>query len=88
MFQWYNVRLSHTYVVFVARNYGIPYGISLHFQVSENFYFDLNDNSLRSMVSQHVGRVDEASKCTQAVFSTTQSLNGIFIVVKVRTHVG
>ncbi|VDN34370.1 unnamed protein product [Gongylonema pulchrum] len=50
--------------------------------ISENFYFDMNDDSLRSMVSQHVTCVDEASKCTQAIFSISESLSDIFIVVK------
>lgn len=52
-------------------------------QISENFYFDLNDDWLRAMISKHVGREDEASKCTQAVFSISQSIADVFIVVKV-----
>uniref|UniRef100_A0A9J2PJV5 Dedicator of cytokinesis protein 7 n=1 Tax=Ascaris lumbricoides TaxID=6252 RepID=A0A9J2PJV5_ASCLU len=51
-------------------------------KISENFYFDLNDDWLRAMISKHVGREDEASKCTQAVFSISQSIADVFIVVK------
>ncbi|VDM97928.1 unnamed protein product [Thelazia callipaeda] len=51
-------------------------------KISENFYFDLNDESLSTMISRHVDRVDEASKCTLAAFSISQPLNDIFVVVK------
>ncbi|EFO23679.1 hypothetical protein LOAG_04806 [Loa loa] len=51
-------------------------------KISENFYFDVNDDLLQAMISQHADCVDEASKCTQAVFSISQPLNDIFIVIK------
>ncbi|VDN86941.1 unnamed protein product [Brugia pahangi] len=34
------------------------------------------------MISQHADCVDDASKCTQAIFSISQPLNDIFIVIK------
>ncbi|VDN88705.1 unnamed protein product [Brugia pahangi] len=34
------------------------------------------------MISQHADCVDDASKCTQAIFSITQPLNDIFLVIK------
>ncbi|VDM43975.1 unnamed protein product, partial [Toxocara canis] len=51
-------------------------------KISENFYFDMNDESLRAMLAKHVGREDDASKCTQAAFSISQPVADIFIVVK------
>ncbi|VDK44685.1 unnamed protein product [Anisakis simplex] len=51
-------------------------------KVSENFYFDVNDEILRAMISKRAGHEDSASKCTQAAFSISQSVNNIFIVVK------
>lgn len=54
------------------------------FQISENFHFDLNDDSLLAMISQHADCVDEASKCTQAIFSISQPLIDLFIVIRVK----
>lgn len=52
-------------------------------KISENFYFDLNDDSLREMISRHVARVDDTSKCTQALFSINRAISDVFIVIKV-----
>ncbi|CAG9532753.1 unnamed protein product [Cercopithifilaria johnstoni] len=60
----------------------VLYDLKERRRISENFYFDLNNDSLRAMISQHADCIDEASKCTQAVFSISQSLNDIFIVIK------
>nr|CRZ23221.1 Bm4167 [Brugia malayi] len=60
----------------------VLYDLKERRKISENFYFDLNDDSLRAMISQHADCVDDASKCTQAVFSISQPLNDIFIVIK------
>uniref|UniRef100_A0A158Q851 Dedicator of cytokinesis protein 6 n=1 Tax=Elaeophora elaphi TaxID=1147741 RepID=A0A158Q851_9BILA len=60
----------------------VLYDLKERRKISENFYFDLNDDSLRAMISHHTDCVDEASKCTQAVFSISQPLNDIFIVIK------
>ncbi|EJW79981.1 hypothetical protein WUBG_09110, partial [Wuchereria bancrofti] len=60
----------------------VLYDLKERRKISENFYFDLNDDSLRAMISQHADCVDEASKCTQAIFSISQPLNDIFIVIK------
>ncbi|KAM3718829.1 Dedicator of cytokinesis protein [Dirofilaria immitis] len=51
-------------------------------KISENFYFDLNHDSLRGMILQHADCMDEASKCTQAIFSISRPLNDVFIVIK------
>uniref|UniRef100_A0A0N5ALW0 Dedicator of cytokinesis protein 6 n=1 Tax=Syphacia muris TaxID=451379 RepID=A0A0N5ALW0_9BILA len=51
-------------------------------KISENFYFDLNEEPLLKMLSNHIKAVDAASKCTQAAFSISGSLKDIFIVIR------
>lgn len=51
-------------------------------KVSENFYFDMNGESLRKMVEPHVGRCDTSTLSRACVFNITHPSPDLFLVMK------
>lgn len=51
-------------------------------KVSENFYFDMNPDSLRKMVEPHVGYCDPSTMSRACVFNITYPSSDLFLVIK------
>ncbi|XP_075219096.1 dedicator of cytokinesis [Lycorma delicatula] len=51
-------------------------------KISENFYFDLNSESLRRMLQPHVPYSDVSTMCRACVFNITYPSSDLFIVIK------
>lgn len=51
-------------------------------KISENFYFDLNSESLNKMLNSHIPYADTSTKARSAVFEITQPSSDLFLVIK------
>ncbi|XP_052775389.1 dedicator of cytokinesis protein 7-like isoform X2 [Mya arenaria] len=51
-------------------------------KISENFYFDMNSDSMRRMVSMHLPFSDPSTTSKAAIFSITYPSPDVFLVVK------
>ncbi|EDW80222.1 uncharacterized protein Dwil_GK21076 [Drosophila willistoni] len=51
-------------------------------KVSENFYFDMNSESLRRMLAGHVGTPDVSTQSHAAIFEISQPSNDLFLVIR------
>ena len=61
--------------------YRILYLVS--FQISENFYFDLNTDPMKKMISLHVPYEDTSTISKAGIFSITYPSPDVFLVIKV-----
>ena len=52
-------------------------------KISENFYFDLTQESIKKMLNNHIPYQDVSSLSRGAIFSITHPSPDIYIVVKV-----
>lgn len=52
------------------------------FQISENFYFDMNSEWCRKLVREHNPRTDISTLSRSAVFSITYPSTDVFLVIK------
>ena len=53
------------------------------FQISENFYFDLNSESMKNMISLHIPYEDTSTISKAGIFSITYPSPDVFLVIKV-----
>lgn len=51
-------------------------------KVSENFYFDMNSDSLKLMLSNHVRCADISTQSRSAIFEITYPSNDLFLVIR------
>ncbi|XP_072019097.1 dedicator of cytokinesis protein 7-like isoform X1 [Amphiura filiformis] len=51
-------------------------------KISENFYFDLNTENIKSMLKPHLGYPDVSSLARSALFSITYPSSDVYIVIK------
>ncbi|CAM6031703.1 unnamed protein product, partial [Sphagnum compactum] len=51
-------------------------------KLSENFYFDLNSESLNKMLTSHVLYADTSSKARSAIFEITNPSHDLFLVIR------
>ncbi|XP_035782880.1 dedicator of cytokinesis protein 7-like [Anopheles albimanus] len=51
-------------------------------KLSENFYFDMNSESLRRMLVSHVPLVDISTQAREAVFDITNPSNELYLVIR------
>lgn len=51
-------------------------------KISENFYFDMNSETIKQMLSSHVGRWDISTLSRSAVFDILHPSSDIFLVIK------
>ena len=51
-------------------------------QISENFYFDMMPDSIKSMIKGNLGYADVSSQARSAIFSLTYPSNDVYIVIK------
>ena len=52
-------------------------------QISENFYFDVNPDSVKRMVSLHVPFQDMSTTSKAGIFSITYPSPDVFLVIRV-----
>ncbi|CAE1287279.1 DOCK6_7_8 [Acanthosepion pharaonis] len=52
-------------------------------KISENFYFDLNPESINKMISLHIPFKDRSTRSQNAIFSLTYPSPDVFIVIRV-----
>ena len=57
--------------------------MKLFFQISENFYFDLNSESMKNMISLHIPYEDTSTISKAGIFSITYPSPDVFLVIKV-----
>lgn len=53
------------------------------FQISENFYCDLNSEQFKNFLKPHTPRVDQSTIARSAIFSITYPSPDIYLVIKV-----
>ena len=51
-------------------------------KVSENFYFDMNSDTVKRMLGSHLGPADISTQARACVFDVTTSPGDLFLVVK------
>ncbi len=51
-------------------------------KVSENFYFDLNSDDIRAMLSSHTSQVDASTQSKACIFNITYPSPDLFLVIK------
>ncbi|XP_038048648.1 dedicator of cytokinesis protein 7-like isoform X3 [Patiria miniata] len=51
-------------------------------KISENFYFDLNTESLKGMIKTHLGYPDPSTLARNAIFSITYPSDYVYLVIK------
>lgn len=51
-------------------------------KISENFYFDLNSESLKRMLSGHISYADPSTLARSAVFEISQPSHDLFLVIR------
>ena len=51
-------------------------------KISESFYFDLNSDEIRSMLSPHVPYVDASTQSKGCIFNITYPSPDLFLVIK------
>lgn len=54
------------------------------FQISENFYFDLNSEQMKGLLRPHVPPAAITTLARSAIFSITYPSQDVFLVIKVR----
>lgn len=51
-------------------------------RVSENFYFDLNSDEIRAMLSPHTSFVDASTQSRACIFNISHPSPDLFLVIK------
>ncbi|XP_040566544.1 dedicator of cytokinesis protein 7 isoform X1 [Lepeophtheirus salmonis] len=51
-------------------------------KVSENFYFDMNNEDMRSMMVGHINKIDYTTQARSCVFGVSSNTSDLFLVVK------
>lgn len=51
-------------------------------KVSENFYFDLNSDEIRTMLFPHVTHIDDSTQSKTCIFNITYPSSDLFLVIK------
>jgi dedicator of cytokinesis protein 6/7/8 len=51
-------------------------------KVSENFYFDMNSENIKQMLSSHIAHCDMSTLSRSAVFDITHPTSDLFLVVR------
>ena len=57
--------------------------VRFYFQISENFYFDLNPDSMKKMLYLHVPSEDTSTISKAGIFSITYPSPDVFLVIRV-----
>ena len=52
------------------------------FQISENFYFDMNTDEHKKMLGRHNQKIDISTLSRAAIFSVTYPSSDVFLVIK------
>lgn len=55
----------------------------MYLQISENFYFDMNQDSMKNMISMHIPKQDISTLSRSCVFSLTYPSPDVFLVIRV-----
>ncbi|XP_022087787.1 dedicator of cytokinesis protein 7-like isoform X2 [Acanthaster planci] len=51
-------------------------------KISENFFFDLNTEAMKTMIKSHLGYPDPSTLARNAIFSITYPTNDVYLVIK------
>lgn len=57
--------------------------LMLIFQISENFYFDVNQDDMKKMIVMHIQHADVSTMSRAACFSITYPSPDVFLVIRV-----